>query len=51
MTMGPKILLLDATGYIGGDAFIALVQAYPDYDEACFIRNNGKGARIASHYA
>lgn len=39
-----------ATGYIGGDALYAIIQAHPDYEVACLVRNSDKGAQIASQY-
>lgn len=38
------------TGYIGGDALYAIIQAHPDYEVACLVRNSDKGAQIASQY-
>ena len=40
-----------ATGYIGGDALRHLVQAHPDYDITCLVRNSDKGAQVASQYS
>ncbi|KAF6239815.1 hypothetical protein HO173_002361 [Letharia columbiana] len=48
--MAPKIFLLGATGYIGGDALYALVQTHPEYEIACLVRNSDKGAQVASQY-
>ena len=42
---------LGATGYIGGDALFALVQAHPDYEIACLVRNGDKGVHVASQYS
>lgn len=39
-----------STGYIGGDALYALVEAHPDYDVTILVRNSEKGALIASKY-
>ena len=41
---------LGATGYIGGDALYALVQAHPEYEIACLVRDSDKGAQVASQY-
>lgn len=49
--MVPKIFVLGATGYIGGDALYALVHAHPEYEIACLVRNSDKGAQVASQYA
>lgn len=49
--MAPKIFVLGATGYIGGDALYALVQAHSDYDITCLVRSSDKGAQIASQYS
>ena len=49
--IGLGVLLLSATAYIGRDALFTLVQAHPDYDIACFIRNGDKGPRVARQYA
>lgn len=38
------------TGYIGGDALYAIIQAHPDYEVTCLVRNSDKGAQIASQY-
>lgn len=38
------------TGYIGGDALFAIIQAHPDYEIACLVRSSDKGAQIASQY-
>lgn len=42
---------LGATGYIGGDALHQIVQAHPEYEIACLVRNSDKGAQVASHFA
>lgn len=49
--MAPKIFILGATGYIGGDVLHALVHAHPEYEIACLVRNSDKGAQVASQYA
>lgn len=38
------------TGFIGGDALYALVEAHPEYEIACLVRNSDKGAEVASQY-
>lgn len=40
-----------ATGYVGGDALYALVQAHSDYDITCLVRTSDKGAQVASQYS
>ena len=40
-----------ATGYIGGDALYEIVQAHPEYEVTCLVRNSDKGAKIGSQYA
>lgn len=39
-----------ATGYIGGDALFALVEAHPDWEYTCLVRNPDKGAKVAAIY-
>ena len=39
-----------ATGYIGGDALHAIVQAHPEYEVSCLVRNSEKGAQVASRF-
>lgn len=45
-----RLFSTGTTGYIGGDALYAIVQAHPDYEVACLVRNSDKGAQIASQY-
>ncbi|CAK7268319.1 hypothetical protein SEPCBS57363_003032 [Sporothrix epigloea] len=40
--MSPKIFLLGATGYIGGDAFYALYNAHPEYDYTLLVRSQSR---------
>jgi len=39
-----------ATGYIGGDALVEIVQAHPDWEEniTAAVRNSEKGAQVAA---
>lgn len=39
-----------ATGYIGGDALYTLINAHPDWNITCLVRNSDKGAKIAASY-
>ncbi|KAI9894551.1 MAG: hypothetical protein M1814_001905 [Vezdaea aestivalis] len=48
--MGPKIFIIGGTGYIGGDALEAIVNAHPEYNITCLVRNSDKGAQIGSRY-
>ena len=36
------------TGYIGGDVFHEIVNAHPNFNYVCLVRNSDKGAQIAS---
>lgn len=38
-------------GYIGGDVFDEVVNAHPDYEYTCLVRNSEKGAQVGSKYA
>ena len=49
--MAPSIFVSGATGYIGGDALFHLVEAHPDFEVACLVRNSEKGAQVASLFA
>ena len=40
-----------ATGYIGGDALHAIVDAHPEYELACLVRDSNKGGQVASQFA
>ena len=40
-----------ATGYIGGDALYAIVEAHPEYEITCLVRNSDRGTAVASQYA
>ncbi|KAK4949341.1 hypothetical protein LTR10_011959 [Elasticomyces elasticus] len=46
-----KIFVTGATGYIGGDALFAIVNAHPEYEITCLVRNSDKGAQVAAEYA
>ncbi|KAK4546501.1 hypothetical protein LTR36_001718 [Oleoguttula mirabilis] len=45
-----KIFATGATGYIGGDALYTIVNAHPEYDITCLVRNSDKGALVATYY-
>ncbi|KAF2014559.1 NAD(P)-binding protein [Aaosphaeria arxii CBS 175.79] len=45
-----KIFLAGATGYIGGDALYTIVEAHPEYDITCLVRNAEKAALLTSQY-
>lgn len=49
--MAPKVFITGATGYIGGDGLYEIVEAHPDWEITCCVRNSDKGAKIASKYA
>ncbi|KAL8792484.1 MAG: hypothetical protein Q9195_004940 [Heterodermia aff. obscurata] len=49
--MAPKVFLTGATGYIGGDALVHLVENHPEYEITTLVRNSEKGAQVASQYA
>ena len=38
------------TGYIGGDAFYALHEKFPDFDFTALVRNSDSGAKVAAKY-
>jgi nucleoside-diphosphate-sugar epimerase len=44
------IISTGTTGYIGGDALFAIVEAHPDWEITCLTRNSDKGAKIAAKY-
>jgi N-acetyl-gamma-glutamylphosphate reductase len=46
-----RLFILGATGYIGGDALYAVVQAHPEYEITALVRNSDKGAVVAKEYA
>lgn len=48
--MAPKVFITGVTGYIGGDALVDILQAHPDWDITCSVRNSDKGAQIAKVY-
>lgn len=45
-----NILATGTTGYIGGDALAAILQAHPEYEFTCTVRDSSKGALIAKQY-
>lgn len=45
-----KIFVTGATGYIGGDALYAIVNAHPEYELTCLVRNSDKGAQVVKDY-
>lgn len=49
----PLLIILDikVTGYIGGDAIYAIVQAHPEYEITCLVRNSDKGAKVAKEHS
>ncbi|GAB7349815.1 hypothetical protein MBLNU459_g0523t1 [Dothideomycetes sp. NU459] len=47
---GLKLFVTGATGYIGGDALYAIVEAHPEYAITALVRNSQKGALIAKQY-
>ncbi|MCJ1400062.1 hypothetical protein MMC11_003265 [Xylographa trunciseda] len=49
--MPVKLFVTGVTGYIGGDALYEIVQAHPEYDVTCLVRNSDKGAKVGSQYA
>jgi uncharacterized protein YbjT (DUF2867 family) len=46
-----KIFVTGATGYIGGDALYAIVEAHPEYEITALVRNSDKGAQVAKDYS
>ncbi|CAK7226297.1 hypothetical protein SCUCBS95973_006153 [Sporothrix curviconia] len=40
--MAPKLFIIGATGYIGGDAFYALYDAHPEYDYTLLVRSQDR---------
>lgn len=50
MSKHAKIFVTGATGYIGGDALFAVIQAHPEYDITCLVRNSSKGALVVKDY-
>jgi len=47
-----KILIIGATGYIGGDALFALLEKHPELEQniTCLVRNSDRGAIVAKKY-
>ncbi|KAK3676183.1 hypothetical protein LTR78_003933 [Recurvomyces mirabilis] len=46
-----KLFITGATGYIGGDALYAIVNAHPEYEITALVRNSDKGAQVLKDYA
>ena len=46
-----KLFITGATGYIGGDALYAIVNAHPDFEITALVRNPDKGAQVVKDYA
>ena len=46
-----KLFITGGTGYIGGDALHAIVEAHPEYEVTTLVRTKDKGALIAKEYA
>ncbi|KAF2404392.1 putative nucleoside-diphosphate-sugar epimerase [Trichodelitschia bisporula] len=46
----PKLFVTGATGYIGGDALFAILEAHPKYEITCLVRNSTKGAAVAKQH-
>ncbi|KAH8588865.1 hypothetical protein B0O99DRAFT_352155 [Bisporella sp. PMI_857] len=48
----PRILFTGATGYLGGDALIALMQEFPHWERTCtcLVRNKERGALLTALY-
>ncbi|KKY22669.1 putative nad dependent epimerase dehydratase family protein [Phaeomoniella chlamydospora] len=49
--MPPKVFVLGATGFIGGDAVTAVTEAHPDWELTCMVRNSDKGAKVAAKFS
>jgi len=45
-----KLFVTGATGYIGGDALKAIIDAHPEYEITALVRNSNKGAQVAAVY-
>ncbi|OHW93262.1 nucleoside-diphosphate-sugar epimerase [Colletotrichum incanum] len=45
-----KIFLTGVTGYIGGDAFYALYEKYPEYEYSLLVRNDERAAPVREAY-
>ncbi|KAK0953315.1 hypothetical protein LTS01_024443, partial [Friedmanniomyces endolithicus] len=45
-----KLFVTGATGYIGGDALKAIIDAHPEYEITALVRNSDKGAQVAAVY-
>lgn len=46
-----KIFATGVTGFIGGDAIVAIANAHPEYDVTCLVRNSDKAASVAKDHA
>ncbi|KAI9851172.1 MAG: hypothetical protein M1838_004281 [Thelocarpon superellum] len=46
----PKVFITGATGYIGGDVLYTIINAHPEYEIACLVRDSDRGALVASQY-
>ncbi|KAK4150313.1 hypothetical protein C8A00DRAFT_18128 [Chaetomidium leptoderma] len=42
-----KIFATGVTGYLGGDAIYAILEAHPEYEVSCLVRDKAKGALVA----
>ncbi|KAK3903168.1 hypothetical protein C8A05DRAFT_14855 [Staphylotrichum tortipilum] len=49
--MTTKIFATGVTGYLGGDAVYAILDAHPEYDVTCLVRNKTKGAWVAEAHS
>ncbi|KAL2147429.1 hypothetical protein VTI28DRAFT_9328 [Corynascus sepedonium] len=45
--MAKKIFATGVTGYIGGDAVYAILEAHPEYEISCLVRDEAKGALVS----
>ncbi|KAL2159573.1 hypothetical protein VTH06DRAFT_2142 [Thermothelomyces fergusii] len=43
-----KIFATGVTGYLGGDAAYAILQAHPEYEISCLVRDKEKGALVSA---
>jgi len=48
--MAPKIFLTGVTGYIAGDALVALHAAHPEYEYAALVRTQDKADRVQAAF-
>ena len=49
--MAPRLFVLGATGYIGGDALYEIASKHPELEIAALVRNSDKGAQVASQHS